>query len=221
MNTAIYIDGYNLYYGLLKNTKYKWLNLYSLLSEIIKIQNPQSDIVAIKYFTAPVISRFSQHKEKAQQSQNYYHKALCVQSDNCIKIINGYFDIDVSSPILYRKPIDLKAKSEVWKLEEKQTDVNIALEMYRDASIGEVQQQILVSSDSDLIPALKYIRNDFKSIVLGLVLPRSNDHGRANKGLSEFTDWTRSHIKTEELEKHQFPEMIPTNKKPIYKPNYW
>lgn len=152
MKTTIYIDGYNLYYGLVKNTSYKWLDLHALFSEIAKIQNPQSHIVSIKYFTAPVITKFSQHKEKAQQSQNYYHKALCTKSESCIEIINGYFDVDVSSQLLYQKPIALKAKVKTWKLEEKQTDVNITLEMYRDASQEMCEQQILVSSDSDLIP---------------------------------------------------------------------
>jgi len=51
MKTTVYIDGYNFYYGLVKNTKYKWLDLHSLFSEISKIQNPQSQIVSIKYFT--------------------------------------------------------------------------------------------------------------------------------------------------------------------------
>ncbi len=221
MKTIIYIDGYNLYYGLVKNTKYKWLDLHSLFSEIAKIQNPQSQIVSIKYFTAPVITKFSQHKEKSQQSQNYYHKALCTKSENCIEIINGYFDVDMSSPVLYQKPIDLKARVKTWKLEEKQTDVNIALEMYRDATQGQCKQQILVSSDSDLIPALNYISNDFIDIVLGLVLPRSNSNKRKNKGLSQYANWTRTHINNDELEKHQLPNKIPTKKKPIYKPKYW
>lgn len=102
-----------------------------------------------------MITKFSKHKEKSQQSQNFYHRAISVNSENCIEIISGYFDVDMSLPVLYQKPIDLKARVKTWKLEEKQTDVNIALEMYRDAAKGKCEQQILVSSDSDLIPALR------------------------------------------------------------------
>lgn len=221
MKTTIYIDGYNLYYGLVKNTQYKWLDLHGLLSEVVKIQNPQSQVVSIKYFTAPVITKFSRHLEKSQQSQNHYHNALCVNSKNCIEIINGYFDVDVSSPVIHKKPIDLRSRVKTWKLEEKQTDVNIALEMYRDATHGIVEQQILVSSDSDLIPALRYIGKDFENMILGLILPRSNNNKRKNKGLSQYVNWTRTHINQDELEKHQLPNMIPTKKKPIYKPKYW
>jgi len=221
VKTVIYIDGYNLYYGLVKNTQYKWLDLQSLFSEIVKIQYPQSQVISVKYFTAPVITKFSRHKEKSQQSQNLYHRALCTSQNSCIEIINGYFDSSANLPVVHGNPIDLNNRVKTWKLEEKQTDVNIALEMYRDAALGDIKQQVLVTSDSGLIPALKYIRKDFDNINLGLILPRNLLNNRKNKKLSDCTDWTRSHINNEELEKHQFPEMIPTNKKPIYKPKYW
>jgi hypothetical protein len=46
--TIIYIDGFNLYYGAVKGTPHKWLNLQRYF-EMIR-QN--DDVVAIKYFTA-------------------------------------------------------------------------------------------------------------------------------------------------------------------------
>ena len=30
MQTRVYVDGFNLYYGALKGTKFKWLNLVEL-----------------------------------------------------------------------------------------------------------------------------------------------------------------------------------------------
>lgn len=221
MKTIVYIDGFNLYFGLLKNTSFKWLNLPTLITEIVKIQNPNSNVEKIKYFTAPVKANFSIHKEKAPQSQNHYHRALLSVSDNKLEIINGYFDIDMSSPVLYSNPVDLNNRVNTWKLEEKQTDVNIAIEMYRDAAKGAVKQQVLVSSDSDIIPALRYIKKDFSDIDLGLILPRKKQNKRRNSKLSQVTDWTRNHINDDELEKHQLPNMVPTHKKPIYKPKYW
>ena len=46
--TIIYVDGFNLYYGAVKNTPHKWLNLQRYF-EMIR-QN--DDVLAIKYFTA-------------------------------------------------------------------------------------------------------------------------------------------------------------------------
>ena len=35
LKTRIYIDGYNLYYGCLKNTSYKWLDLKQVILKIL------------------------------------------------------------------------------------------------------------------------------------------------------------------------------------------
>jgi hypothetical protein len=53
MRTHVYIDGFNFYYGCVKGTPYKWLNL----AEFCRILLPPNDIRSIKYFTARVDSR--------------------------------------------------------------------------------------------------------------------------------------------------------------------
>ena len=37
-----------------------------------------------------------------------------------------------------------------------------------------------------------------------------------NVGLSELANWTRGHIKEEELKAFQLPDLIPTRRKPSY-----
>ena len=54
MRTAIYVDGFNLYFRALKDTPYKWLDIKSMCSKMLK---PHNQIVSIKYFTAHVSSR--------------------------------------------------------------------------------------------------------------------------------------------------------------------
>jgi hypothetical protein len=44
----VYVDGFDLYYGALKNTPYKWLNPATLCARML----PKDDVVAINYFTA-------------------------------------------------------------------------------------------------------------------------------------------------------------------------
>ena len=51
MKAIVYIDGYNLYYGLLKGTPYKWLDLWALARALLK---EDIELLAVKYFTAPV-----------------------------------------------------------------------------------------------------------------------------------------------------------------------
>lgn len=50
--TAVYVDGFNLYYGSVKGTPYKWLDLGRLCSLLL----PGDQIVYLKYFTAEIHS---------------------------------------------------------------------------------------------------------------------------------------------------------------------
>lgn len=53
METFVYVDAFNLYYGSVKGTPYKWLDISSLC----RILLPRHSIARIKYFTALVDPR--------------------------------------------------------------------------------------------------------------------------------------------------------------------
>jgi uncharacterized LabA/DUF88 family protein len=227
MKTICYVDGYNLYYGCLKNTAYKWLDLQQLFAQLLHQQNPDTEIVAIKFFTAPVITKFATHGDLAQSSQQRYHHALETLYPDSIHIINGYYNAAKNNAMYYLKPPSKTQRVEVWNLEEKQTDVNIALTAYRDAVKEHAEQFVFVTNDTDQEPTLKLIRDDFADRVkIGVVLPikenTSDTKSRpGNQKLSQYADWTRKHIKAEELASSQLPQRITTHKKPIVKPEYW
>lgn len=226
MDTIIYIDGYNLFYGRLRHTPYKWLDIFKLFQSITKVQQPSSNIIKIKYFTAPVKANFASHGQESASAQNAYHRALKYIYQHKLEIISGYHTVERGSPPLYLDPIDKDRRVHVWKFEEKQTDVNIALAMYKDARDGDVAQQILVSNDSDLEPVLKLISEELTHILIGLVIPRPRSESETNtrptnKSLIRYADWTRTHILDEECQNAQLDDRIATNKKPIIKPHYW
>src|SRR5215467_1573430 len=51
MRTHVYVDGFNLYYGAVKGTAYKWLNIVELAKQVL----PASHVIErVKYFTARV-----------------------------------------------------------------------------------------------------------------------------------------------------------------------
>lgn len=72
--------------------------------------------------------------------------------------------------------------------EEKQTDVNIAVDMLSDAWNMRCEQQVLCSNDSDLAGALAAVKRDKPEIRLGLVAPTS---GAINRALSVNVDWQK------------------------------
>lgn len=227
MKTICYVDGYNLYFGCLKHTPYKWLDLFKLFNQILNAQDPSFEVVGIKYFTSPIITKLATQGQLAQQSQQAYHRALETLYPEVVTIINGYYSMDKAHAVVYKSPPDKTDRVDVWKLEEKQTDVAMALTAYRDAQKGNAEQLVFVSNDTDLEPALKAVRDDFGAqIRIGVVLPiRELPQGSVrrpgNNRLSVLADWTRSVIKNHELASSQFPVTIPTRKKPIRKPVYW
>ena len=53
VRTFIYIDGFNFYYGSLKDTPHKWLDFKKFFESVLDLKH---SILSIKYFTALVSS---------------------------------------------------------------------------------------------------------------------------------------------------------------------
>lgn len=128
----------------------------------------------------------------------------------------------------YQQPPDKTDRVKVWTLEEKQTDVNIALHVYRDVVVKQdCDLAVIVSNDTDLEPALQMIRVDAKPTVqIGIILPvrpphPGNPRRPPNARLSKLANWTRHHIAETELAAAQLPDVVPTRRKAIRKPDYW
>lgn len=223
----MYIDGYNFYYGCLKHSPDKWLDIVSLFqNSILLAQAPQSNLIKIKFFTADIKASIASNGQQAMQAQQSYHRALEILYPEKIEIIKGYYSLEKANLPRHQTPLNKSDKVEVWKLEEKQTDVNIALHAYRDVCHGKAEQIVIVSNDTDLAPALNMIRADFgSSIHIGVVIPtrKSSSSSRrpGNTQLSSYANWTRKYLTNDELKNHPLPDQIPTRKKPIKKPDYW
>src|SRR5262245_6432578 len=137
LRTRIYIDGYNLYYGCLKRTPYKWLDLYALFNGVLTSVLYEKDGVpvqfelaplAIKYFTAPILKHFARSDDSVA-CQARYHNALCGHLGSRIQIVEGYYDAWPACAYLYEegKYARDSTMAEIWRLEEKQSDVALAV----------------------------------------------------------------------------------------------
>ena len=70
VRTNIYVDGFNLYYGALRKTPHRLVNLESLFQFLL----PKNTIQEIKYFTALVSARPNDPSQP--QRQQLYLRAL-------------------------------------------------------------------------------------------------------------------------------------------------
>ena len=220
MRTIVYIDGFNLYFGSLQGTPYRWLDISLLASRICKEQSPGAKIEAIKYFTADIKAKLSRRGQDSCIAQRDYLLSLNAYLPN-IKIIKGKYNISKSQYHPHGDPVDFSVKHSVWRAEEKQTDVNIAIHMLCDAVDNTCEQMVLFSNDSDLYPAIKEVKERHPDLKIGVVAPIRDNERQPSADLMEYSDWTRHGIRSEELESSQLPHQVLTRKRRIIKPDHW
>lgn len=137
-----YVDGFNLYYGLMDKGwgRYRWLDVRALIDEFVR---PPSELMTVRYFTA----RSSHPPDRYKRHTTY----LNVLEKVCgVDIVEGRI-----------QPRDRKCPScgHARRVnDEKQTDVNMALAMVTDALEGRLDEAFLLSADSDLVPAVRMIQ---------------------------------------------------------------
>lgn len=231
ITTAVYVDGYNFYYGRIRSTEFKWIDVVHLFEILLRDQDPANDLRHVSYFTAMALGRFATHGGASVAAQESYLRALEHLHPTRFSKTLGKHSMDKKGTLIPAfvpdKPYDRTHRVRVWKIEEKQTDVNLALAMYRDAASGRYEQLVVCSNDSDVEPVLKAIRCDFPNVRLGVVTPRHppDKHkptGRAvSSSLDQHADWTRQYLLDEELQRALLPARIHTGKKPINKPPHW
>lgn len=141
-----YIDGFNLYHGAVEGTPFKWLDLHELCRRL----RPEDELVFVRYFTSMVYGA-------AAQRQARFLEAIATRP--IIRTQVGRFT---------RKPVNCRvtdckhAGSRSYDVTiEKRTDVNIGAHMVNDAARDRCDVIALISGDTDLVPAVRLIRNEY------------------------------------------------------------
>jgi hypothetical protein len=167
--TWVYVDGFNLYYGALKRTAYRWLDLAAFCGVLL----PKNDVLRIKYFTARVAPR--PNKPDTAVRQQTYLRALATLPD--VEIYYGhYLSHTCRLPRAAPGGGVLTAGgrtqfAEVIREEEKGSDVNLAAHLIHDAHRGMFDVAVVISNDSDLVTPITLVTRD-----LGLPVGVANPH---------------------------------------------
>ncbi|HEX8875313.1 MAG TPA: NYN domain-containing protein [Phycisphaerales bacterium] len=141
----VYVDGFNLYRGALQNGPDKWLDL----ERYFRILRRADDLRGIHYFTAIVRSPDS------ARNQTEYLRALA--TTEIVSIQLGSFRM---KDVVCRVDGCCHGGSRRFAVpSEKRTDVQIALQLFEDAVEDRADIFVLVSGDSDLVPAVRRIRS--------------------------------------------------------------
>ena len=161
---TIYVDGFNLYFGVFQHRPaWKWFNPQSFF-EALRLDE---DVIAVKFFTALVDPQ--KHVSSRRDRQKRYFKALA--SLPKVKIIPGKYQ---------ERTVTCQARDCLRRLEypvpeEKKTDVNIAVNLLEDALRGLTGSMVVVSGDSDLEPAVEWVRRNYPAIKITVYIPALED----------------------------------------------
>lgn len=105
---------------------------------------------------------------------------------------------------------------QVWKNEEKGSDVNLALHLLNDAWLDAYECAVVVSNDSDLAESLRLVKLQ-KHKLIGLITPGAPVR-KTSRQLAMYADFVRT-IRPAALASSLLPDPIPDAN--IHKPVGW
>jgi uncharacterized LabA/DUF88 family protein len=197
----VYVDGFNLFYGLkaLADRKWLWLDLESLSHSFCRAND---QLVCVRYFTADV-----RNDPPGKRRQALYLSALREGSK-----------IDVQKGKFQEKKLRCFNCNHSWvAYEEKETDVAIACMLIEDAVLGRWDRALIVSADADLCPAVRTVRHlDSEKTIIAASPPRRNSEELKQVCHGSFR------ISENKIRKSQLPNpMIRSDGSTIEKPEHW
>jgi uncharacterized LabA/DUF88 family protein len=166
-----YVDGFNLYHAIhdLKRPALKWLDLNAL---VLSLARSGETVTEVNYFSA-----YATWRPDAYQRHIEYVKAL---EHVGVKCMMGHFK---------SKQLTCKSCGAGWtKHEEKETDVHIASRIVVDACEDRYDRAVLITADSDILPALDIVKARFPGKQLFVASPPKRfTHARGLRPAMEIT----------------------------------
>ncbi len=161
LRTIVYVDGFNFYYGQLRGTPYKWLDLTRLFKTVLGNENV---LIRVKYFTARV--QPTVRDPQINIRQDTYLRALTI----CCPEVETHLGHFLRHKVLAENANPPPNQVEIIKTEEKGSDVNLALHVLNDAWSDAYDCAVIVSNDSDLATSLQFVKEQHKKVI-GLITP--------------------------------------------------
>ena len=204
--SIVYVDGFNLYYGMVRGTPWKWLDL----QQYFELVRPDDDILQIRYFTSEALGH-------AGERQSVYLRALDTLPNVTIHL--GRFK---ERTLTCRVAACEYGGSRLYRgLEEKETDVALSVALIDDVYQDRADRLVIVSGDSDLVPAIRLVRERFPDKRVTIYIPAKRGSVRAAATAMRRSAHKHRTMPAEPLKRSQLPEVIPADGGAIEKPPSW
>lgn len=213
MRTNVYVDGFNLYFGCLKGTPYRWLDLRAFVQRVL----PRSaELGQIRYFTARVTA-LPGFDPSSSLRQELYLRALGTLPN--VSIHFGEYRAHAKRMPLHPPPGTGERMVTVLRSDEKGSDVNLASYLLLDGFRHEYQQAIVISNDSDLATPVRMVRDELK-LPMGVIFPCTNPGRAPTASLRQAATFTRN-VHSKALKTSQFLNHLTDGTGSFSRPAKW
>lgn len=181
---ACFVDGFNVFHALKDKEeyhKYKWLNLAKLTQCFVR---PADQVIEILYFTA--LAHWN--PDKVNRHKTYIAALKSVG----IKIVPGEFK--------RREKLCRNCNRKYWTHEEKRTDVNIAIKLFEGAIKDSYDTALIISGDSDLVPAIEAVKTMFPAKHIHVVIPIGRRAEILKQTADSYMKMKQKHLKSSQFE---------------------
>jgi uncharacterized LabA/DUF88 family protein len=185
---ACYIDGFNLYHAIVDFRKphLKWLDISALAASLCR---PDETLIKTAYFSAYATCRADAYARHRQ-----YVSALQATAVEC------------HMARFSEKTAHCNKCGSSWKThEEKETDVHFSLTFLEDAIDDVFDRAIIISADSDHVPAVRLVRARFPGKQVFVATPPER-HGKARELVNVCNSATP--ITAGRIAKCLFPKLV-------------
>ena len=181
------VDGFNFYHALNDQRgwhKFKWLS-FTRLAKCYLLSGDA--LVGVEFFTTFATwdpGKVARHKLLVKANE-----------DEGVAVTYGVFK---------RKDRHCRLCGKMFEtFEEKQTDVNIALRLFELAVQDRYDKAVIVSGDTDLLPAVKAVQRTFPAKKIGVVIPI----GRASENFKKQADFHHK-MRVQHLTAARYPDHV-------------
>jgi uncharacterized LabA/DUF88 family protein len=182
-----FVDGFNVYHSLRDKQEYRkylWLDFWALAQRFTR---KQDNLIGVHYFSA-----YATWKPDSMKRHRLLVHAL---QSRGVNVVMGEFK---------EKDTHCKLCGRVFRArEEKQTDVNIAVYLFKEALADRYDSAVLLTNDTDLVPAIGGLKETFPAKRIGVLFPVD----RWSSQLAQICHFWRK-IDRKDLARSQFPDEV-------------
>ncbi len=196
MTRAVFlVDGFNLYHSVrdinhnFPGINVKLLNIYSLCRSYLYLMGRDSVIQNVYYFSA-----YADHLNDPGIRRRHEAYKMCLESTSIIPVMGRF------------KPKEIRCANcscLFTRYEEKETDVAIAIKLYELVCTDACDTVVLVTGDTDIIPAVKAAKAIGPSKLIIFAFP----YKRENRELQQLSPGSFK-MGMKNYLKHQFDDNV-------------